>query len=191
MRDAHSRLRDYSAGVSNQMNGIAVGFGVVLAITIVEIVLSARWNLFYFTVGLPIFMRRVDRVVTVAELSLDELQQSTATVAGTPILFRRLAPDTIAFREKPFGGSMHYMPIMHGLIRRRAEEASVVVLGFANWYIVALILMFAVLTGKDFLDVAPYLLGAVAIVYLIQSVRYSRVVKVLRRPQPVQEGSLS
>ena len=149
------------------MDGIAVGFGVVLAITIVEIVLSARWNLFYFTVGLPIFVRRIDRVVAVAELSLDELQKSTATVAGTPILFRRLGPDAIAFREKGLGGSIHYMPIMHGLIRRRAEEATVVVLGFANWYIVALILMFAVLMGKNFLDVALYLVGAVAIVYLI------------------------
>jgi hypothetical protein len=72
------------------------------------------------------------------------------------------------------------MPIMHGVIRRRAEEATVVVLGLANWYIVALILMFALLLGKDFLGVAPYLLGAVAIVYLVQSIRYGRVAKALR-----------
>jgi hypothetical protein len=164
---------------------MVVGFGVVVAITIVEIVLSVRWNLFYFTVGLPIFVRRIDRVVAVAELSLEELQQSTASMAGTPILFRRLGPDAIGFREKGLGigGFFHYTPIMHGLIRRRAEEASVVVLGFANWSIVALSLFTVLVTGKDFLVVAPYLLGVVGIIYLIQSVRYSRIVKVLRREQ--------
>ncbi len=173
------------------MDSLAVGFGVVAAILFVEIVLSAKWNLFYFTRGLPIFIRRVDRVVTLEEVSLDDLQKSTATVAGTPILFRRLSPEAIAFREKGLGGSIHYMPIMHGLIRRRPEEASIVVLGMANWYIVALIVLFAVLMGSDFLDVAPYLLGAVAVVYLIQSVRYSRIAKVLRGTQAAAQGAVT
>jgi hypothetical protein len=172
------------------MNGIPIGFGIVLAIAVVEIVLSAKWNRFYFTAGLPIFIRRIDRVVGIENLSLDELQKSAATVAGTPLLFRRLAPDTIAFREKPFGGSIHYIPIMHGLIRRRPEEATVVVLGLANWYIVALILMFALLMGKRFFDVAAYLLAAVAIVYLVQAIRYGRVAKALRRTNTAPEGSI-
>jgi hypothetical protein len=173
---------------------MAWGFGVVLVIAIVEIVLSAKWNFFYCTVGLPIFVRRIDRGMGpgmgIEDLSLDELQKSAATVAGTPLLFRRLAPDTIAFREKPFGGSIHYMPIMHGVIRRRPEEASVVVLGLANWYIVALLLMFALLMGKHFLGVAAYLLAAVAIVYLVQAIRYGRVAKVLRRTNTAPGGSV-
>src|SRR5688572_20487277 len=107
------------------MDSIAVGLIVVIAIAIVEIVLSARWNVFYFTVGLPIFVRRIDRIVGIEDVPLEELQKSTATAAGTPLLFRRLAPDVIAFRERAFGGHIHYTPIMHGVIRRRAEEASV------------------------------------------------------------------
>jgi hypothetical protein len=173
------------------MNGIAVGFGVVLAIAVVEIVLSAKWNRFYFTVGLPIFWRRVDRVIGLQDQSLHELLQVATTVAATPLLFRRLAPDLIAFREKAFGGSIHYMPIMHGVIRRRPEEATAVVLGLVNWYIVALILMFAILMGADFVGVAPYLLAAVSIVYLIQSVRYGRIAKALRRTNASREGSIS
>lgn len=171
------------------MNMFAVGFVIVIAITIVEIVLSARWSRFYFTVGLPIFVRRIDRVVGIDDLPLEALQQSAATVAGTPLVFRRLGPDVIAFREKGFGGHIHYVPIMHGVIRRRAEEASVVVLGLVNWFIVALILVLALLLGSGFIDVAPFLLAAVAIVYLIQSVRYARVAKSLRRTNTGQEGS--
>jgi hypothetical protein len=175
--------------VSN-LNIIPIGFGIVLAITIVEIVLSAKWNRFYFTAGLPIFIRRVDRATSLEDQSLHELLQVATTVAATPLLFRRLAPDVIAFREKAFGGSIHYMPIMHGVIRRRPEEATAVVLGLVNWYIVALIVMFAILLGSDFIGVVPYLLAAVSIVYLIQSVRYGRIAKALRRPNAGQEGSV-
>ena len=173
------------------MDSIAVGFGIVVAIAIVEIVLSAKWSRFYFTVGLPIFWRRVDRVIGLEDQSLHELLQVAATVAATPLLFRRLAPDLIAFREKAFGGSIHYTPIMHGVIRRRPEEATAVVLGLVNWYIVALIVMFAILMGADFIGIVPYLVAAVSIVYLIQSVRYGRIAKALRRTNASQEGSVS
>jgi hypothetical protein len=169
------------------VDSIAVGFGIVGAILIVEIVLSWRWSRFYFTVGLPIFWRRVDRVTGLENQSLNELLQVAATVAGTPLLFRRLGPDIIAFREKAFGGTIHYMPIMHGVIRRRVEEATAVVVGLVNWYIVALIVMFAILMGDDFISVVPYFLVAVGIVYLIQSVRYGRIAKALRRANATQE----
>ena len=171
----------------SNLNSIPIGFGVVLAITIVEIVLSAKWNRFYFTVGLPIFIRRVDRVTSLQDQSLHELLQVATTVAATPLLFRRLGPDVIAFREKAFGGSIHYTPIMHGVILRRPEEATAVVLGLVNWYIVALIAMFAILLGSDIIDVLPYLLGAVSIIYLVQSVRYGRIAKALRRPNAGRE----
>jgi len=177
--------------MNSGMDGFTVGIVIVMVIAIVEMVLSAKWNIFYFTVGLPIFVRRVDSVVVMKDQSIEELMQAATTIAGTPLLFRRLAPDVIAFRESPFGGSIHYMPIMHGVIRRRPEEATAVVHGLANWYIVALIVMFAVLMGSDFIDVAPYLLGAVAIVYLIQSVRYGRVAKALRRAHAGPEGTMS
>lgn len=170
-------------------DALTVGLGIVAAILIVEIVLSARWSDFYFTVGLPIFWRRVDRVIGLENQSLNELLQAAATVAGTPLLFRRLSPDIIAFREKAFGGSIHYMPIMHGVIRRRVEESTAVVVGLVNWYIVALIVMFAILLGDDFLAVVPYFLAAVGIVYLIQSVRYSRIARALRRPNTGHESS--
>ena len=83
------------------------------------------------------------------------------------------------------------MPIIHGVIRPRPEEATAIVHGLANWYIVALIAMFAVLSGSDFKYVAPYLLAAVAIVYLIQSIRYGRIAKALRRTHAGPEGSVS
>jgi hypothetical protein len=139
-------------------------------------VLSLRWNRAYFTIGLPIFVWRVERAGGLVDLSLEDLARSGATAAGPSLVFHRLGPDAIAFREKPFSGSfLHYTPIMHGVIRHRVEESSVVVMGLANWYAVALVAAFASLLGKSFLDIAPLVAFVFAAIYLIQAVRFTRV----------------
>lgn len=156
-------------------------FGIVVLIAIAEIVVSARWNRWYFTVGVPIFRRRIDRAEGLAGVDLDALQKSTATVAGTPLLFRTLDSGVIAFREKAFGGSIHYAPLMRGVIRHDPGEPSVVVLGLVNWTMLALVLALLWLVRGDLGDATPWLIGTFAILYLIQGVRYGRVAKALRR----------
>jgi hypothetical protein len=160
------------------MNGFMLGFGIVLGLFVVEFALAMRWSRSYFLVGLPIFWRRVDR--RLADVDLETLQNSCATFAGTPIVFQRLGADVIAFREKPFGGSMHYFPIMRGVIRHRREEPSVLIAGLVKWWVIALVAVFAWFMRRDFLDVVPYLGGALAVLYLIQSVRFARIAKHLR-----------
>jgi hypothetical protein len=139
--------------------------------------------------GIPIFWRRIERVINLDELSLDDLQKSCATVAGTPILFRRPASDVIVFREQAFGGTMHYVPIMHGVIRRRTEAPTVELVGLVKWWPIALCVLFAVLAGHDVFELALYPIGFFAIIYLIQSVRYARIAKALRKTNTAPEGA--
>ena len=90
------------------MNDLVISLGAVLALFLIELALGLRWSRWYCNTGLPIFWRRIERASGLADLDLDALQKSCATAAGAPIVFRRIGPELIAFREKPFGGSMHY-----------------------------------------------------------------------------------
>ncbi|MEA2235513.1 MAG: hypothetical protein QOC81_237 [Thermoanaerobaculia bacterium] len=93
------------------------------ALIVAEIVLSMTWNRFYFTTGIPIFWRRIESTEKLETLSLEALQKASATAAGAPFAFRPLTPNAIAFRERPLGGMMHYMPLMRGLIRIQPRGA--------------------------------------------------------------------
>lgn len=153
----------------------------MLAVVVAEIVLSAKWNRAYFAVGVPIFQRRIERIDGLTDVSLDDLQRSAATVAAAPLVFRRFDESLIAFREKPFGGTMHYAPLMRGVIRHKHGEASVMVQGLMNWSFVVLTLVLVIALGRDFRHMVLYLVAAFAVLYLIQGVRFNRVAKALRR----------
>jgi hypothetical protein len=163
------------------VSSVVIAFGAVAVVALIETILSVRWNTRYFTTGLPIFVRRIESLKRVEDLSLDELQKSAATVAATPLLFRRLAPDAIAFRESFSGGSLHYTPIMRGLIRARESDPALYVLGLVNWSLLALVIVIVSLLGRAVIGIAPYLAGAIAVIYFIQAVRYGRVARAIRR----------
>jgi hypothetical protein len=116
-----------------------------------------------------------------ADVDLETLVKGSATVAGAQLMFQRMGPDRIAFREKVFGGVIHYTPIMSGVIVHRTEESAVVVVGRVKWFVIGFVATFAVWLGRDFLDIAPFVVGALAVIYLIQAVRFSRVAKALQQ----------
>jgi hypothetical protein len=154
-----------------------VAFGLVAVVAIAEMILAARWNRFYCTRGLPLLVRRIERTTGLVDVSLEALQQRGATAAGAPYVFRRLGPDVIAFREHFSGGTIHYIPLMHGLIRHDPEEPFVTLIGFANWFIVAFVAAILVCFGRHLGVTALYLVGALALLYLIQAVRFGRIAK--------------
>lgn len=153
---------------------------VLAAILIAEIVASIRFNRWYFSFGIPIFIRRIDRPAGIGDLSFETMQQSAKTVAGAPFLFHRLAPNHVAFREKVFAGSILYMPLMRGVIRHDQGEASVKLMGFVNWTFVALPLAFLAAFGTKGAYAFGYIGLAMAVLYLIQGVRYWRLGNGLR-----------
>jgi hypothetical protein len=165
-------------------------FGLVLvaAIVVLEMVLSVKWNRAYYTVGFPIFLKRVDTTLRLDDLSFEQLQKSTATAAGAPLVFKRVAPDAIAFRDQPLAGFLHYAPLMRGVIRRREGEAAIVVAGLVNWSFLALVLYFGIFLGRHVVDVLPMFLLAFSVLYLIQGVRYWRLGRGIAAG-PVQNAS--
>ncbi len=167
------------------MNILTVGLTLVALIIIAEVVLSMKWNLFYCTRGIPIFVRRIESAGKPETLSLETLEKASATAAGAPFQFRRLDPNTIAFRERSLGGLMHYAPLMHGLIRKRPEEASVAVLGLVNWWAIGLIVFLVAILGRDIAVIGLYAVGALAVLYFIQAVRYLRIAKAIRNSAPI------
>jgi hypothetical protein len=159
-----------------------IALGIVGVVIIAEVILAMRWNRFHCTVGLPIFVKRVERLGNLDDMPLETLQKKTATAAGTPLVFRRMDPNLIAFRESGIGGILHYTPLMRGVVRRREGESTVAVIGFANWFIVAGTVVLLVVLRRGFLDVLPMFVLAIAVLYLIQGIRFWRLSRALRDP---------
>ena len=166
-------------------NSIVVGLVLMAALIVAEVVLSMTWNRFYFTTGIPIFWRRIESTEKLETLSLEALQKASATAAGAPFAFRPLTPNAIAFRERPLGGMMHYMPLMRGLIRHNAEEPFISVLGLVNWSFVGLVVFLLAMLGRKVGIIAFYLVGVLAVLYFIQAIRFGRIAKAVRK-QPGQ-----
>lgn len=153
-----------------------VAIAIVAVVAIAEVVLASKWSRFYFTVGLPVFVRRVERR-GLSDISLDQLQRSSKTATAAPLMFRQIGPDAVAFREEVFG---QYIPVMRGVIRHDPAEASVSVKGLLNWFVLAAAVVLAVTLRRGIINVLPYGLALFAILYFIQAVRFNRVAKQLR-----------
>lgn len=157
------------------MSVVIIAISIVVAVAIAEVVLASNWNRFYFTVGLPVFVRRIERR-SLADVSLDQLQRSSKTATAAPLMFRQIGPDLIAFREEVFG---QYIPVMRGVIRHDPAEASVSVRGLLNWFVLAAAVVLVVTLRRGVILVLPYFLAAFAVLYFIQVVRFNRVAKQL------------
>lgn len=155
-------------------------FAVPVLIAVVELVLSARWSRVYFTTGIPIFVRRIEKPGGLASVDLESLEARTRPAAGAALLFKRVDATTIAFREELFGGgTLRYSPIMRGVIRYNAGEPHVRVIGLANWFALALVACLVTLLRRKIVELLPIIAFAYGVVYLIQAVRYNRVAKAL------------
>ena len=152
-----------------------IAISIVAAVTIAEVVLGSKWNRAYVTFGLPLFSRRIERC-TLAGISLEQFQQSSITAAAAPFAFRQIGPDVIAFREPALG---QYIPVMRGVIRHDPAEAAVSVKGLLNWFVLAAVIVLAVTLRRGVIFVLPYFLGAFAVLYFIQAVRFNRVARQL------------
>ena len=151
-----------------------LGIVAVFAAAVTEAVLAATWNELYCTMGIPIFARRVERAQGLADAPLAELERRSATAAAHGFRFRRFGADKIAFHEHGFGLT-HYTPLMRGLIRHNAAEATVVVIGLVNWSVLLGVALFTLAAGRFIVNVWGWIAGALAILYFIQAVRFWRV----------------
>jgi hypothetical protein len=160
----------------------SIAFLALIAITIAETVLAARWNRAYFRSGLLIFRQRIGFVGAIQSLPaaahLDALLKGRW---GPSLLFRELSPGELAFREALFEFRLlSYTPIMHGHIEALPAELVVLVEGRLNWSTLGFVLMIAlVLDRASSLVFLPFFVVVVGLIYLIQALRYRRVTTAL------------
>jgi len=154
----------------------AIGFGIFFAVLITEIVMSAMWKRAYFAFGVPVFVRRAEKCRRLDDIPLEEVRRKSATAAAPPLAFKRLDPELIAFREGGIG-AMHYAPIMRGTIRPDGAQPCVKVVAYLNWSVLVLAIVLIAFLGRNVVLIAPYFLGALALLYFIQAVRFNRVAK--------------
>ncbi len=163
---------------------IWVAFGALFLVGILELILSATWNRAYFTIGLPIFIRRVPvTVFSFALLDTEVLESEfSSTFFSNSLAFKELDDGIYAFRSRLFEISWfrrQSASLMHGLLILDQTRQEVIVKGYANWLIIVL-LPFIILLGamQNSLSWWGVLLSGVAIAgigYAFESNRYGKV----------------
>ena len=112
---------------------------LVLAIVIIEITLAGTWTSFYFRAGLPIFKLRLNHRHIDRRLA-ERLSSRFCGGLAPDLVFHPLSETEIAFRERMSTLTwVPYSAVMHGLIRSVPEEGTTYVIGWINWFVVAMI----------------------------------------------------
>ena len=167
----------------------------LLAIVLVEAILSGRWYEPYFRAGFVIYRNSMQLADSLNEpLSAERLTDHFRGGFGPSLQFHELAHDEIAFREALFELKLFsYSPVMHGLIRHRPESHLLVVEGRANWFTVAFTVTVLCFVAQrlDAWPAVPFLAAILGAIYAIQVKRYGSVARCAaeRNPPVVEPGS--
>ena len=126
------------------MTIIILSFFVIF---VIELILSANWVSWYFTVGIPVFRKQV-RLEGGKRPMLDPtvLQKNFVNDDWLKLLFHSLDSNTVADREKLFNfdyfGRRRSTPVMHGFVRFDEAKNTVTITGNLNWTTLLMIPMF-------------------------------------------------
>jgi len=149
---------------------------IVIVVLFVELILSGSWNRFYFTFGLPLFVRRAQCDNQLLDDALiAALNKEFAGSVGPDIVFNRLGPALCAFREKLFQFTLFtYTPIMHGIIVYDPRTSQASVIGHANWFFVAFVAVFISMSASAG-EMLVVIFGVVGVIYFVQARRFRSV----------------
>ncbi len=157
-------------------------FTLVFVAAVIEIILSARWSQFYFTVGVPIYRRTIAAPPDAMQILSPEQMEAALPPRYrlAPILFRRIGTGRLAFREKLFHFGVGYSPVMRGIIKYDNASKQIEIVGFLNWYIMLFagsFLLFLLLSPLDSSAIIITLCMAVllAYIYWMQRKRFREV----------------
>ena len=153
---------------------------IVLVVLVVEIILSATWNYFYFSKGIKIFTYKLQGINIFDRIpSPETLSERFSKGWSGSFLFRAISPKEIAFREKMIELKLFtYTPVMHGIILIEPERREIKILGFINWWICGFAIISIGMSQSIHKDGYIFTIGAIGIIgliYFIQSVRYRKI----------------
>jgi hypothetical protein len=157
-----------------------------LIIYVLDVLLASSWNRAYFTLGLPIFVRRLP--VTSMRYHLPEPGLLEAEFQknsmGRSLAFKAIDANQYFFRDRVFELrrlGVKSNSIMHGTLRYDPASQQVVVVGLANLTLPAFLLLFiglTIFTGAwsiTVLIVLTVLLVLFGVLYALQSARYAKI----------------
>jgi hypothetical protein len=151
-----------------------------LVIVVIEIFLRSTWNKYYFSIGLPVFVRRAPASPpsTIPPDIRYLKAEFRSTLSGT-LEFRDINWNEYGFREKLMVriftiGHRRIVPeVMHGYLKYDYGRKQVVVKGFLNWWTVLLPLWFLVISNPMIKDDSPFsTVIAIVICLVIPGISY-------------------
>lgn len=129
-------------------------FIVIIAIAIVETILSSTWNRAYFSYGIPIFSYEPAlRNPLPTKIDSKKLEYSQQPKYFVALKVHRFSDKLFGVREAAWGGfgAISYTPIMHGKIEIR-DNGQLRITGLVNWFTVFFTIVFiglAIQWGSD------------------------------------------
>lgn len=155
----------------------------VLAVLIVEVVLSGTFAKPYFTIGLPLFKCEIGcGVQSTPPPSPEQITEALPKTAFHAFVFSQLEPSCFAFRERVWDMSLFrltYPPVMHGTIVFDRTAGQVRVVALANWFPFAFVALFATnIPASEALPFGLFLAGLLLFllfIYAIQVMRFREV----------------
>ena len=158
------------------------GLPLFLGSALIETVLAYRWTPGYFRNGIPIFKSRIEGTMLVDGVE-SQLENAMSSSMSSPMLFRRLSPQNIAFREQWRSGVFRYTPMMRGLIRVAPESHAIEVVGHLNWWLIPFVIVMTFSFWRSRRGEPWFVLIVAAIFalgYIFQSSRYRKIASLLR-----------
>ena len=160
---------------------------IVLAVGLLEGVLSWRWARLYYRSGVPIYRHRRPYLGFGEMGGLDSvLTQQLRSSSTSSIVVKRVGDGEFAFREPMFerGFRFRYTPIMHGHIEFVSTERALTVTGRLNWSTLAIVCYVAYSIRSAWHESMAVFIGIflvfLAICYLVQLARYRAVAKAVQ-----------
>lgn len=129
------------------------GLIILLVIFAVEVILSASWNVFYFSIGIPIFIKKfeikdTEKVSKRVQEFINTLDKKSDFSKLTGI---KISEYLFLFRRKMIVLSKSNSECLTGSISIDSENRCVVIKGYLNYSIIALLLFISLIIGTDVL----------------------------------------
>ncbi|UXA54681.1 hypothetical protein M0D45_08215 [Xanthomonas prunicola] len=154
---------------------------LLLGLSVIEGILLITWSRPSFSWGLPVFTRRI--AVTrdaLACFSLAQVENAVEQSCWPDLRFHRQSENVYAFRETfLFVGGVYPM-IMRGRIVIDRRQREIIMTGFCNWTVVAMVVGFLVPAAAIRPAATLMFAGCLGLSYLLQRSRFISVETAVR-----------
>lgn len=153
-------------------------FFVLIAIVLIEAILSGMWLPTYFRSGIRLFRKTIAYSEEPhTRLDPEELSRRFQRSVAPSLVFREFNGSEIGFRERLFQLCLfQYTPIMHGLISIDRGKRVVSVTGYVNWSILVFPIFVFLIDPELAVIASVFMIAVIGVIYAYQAQLYRKVV---------------